>query len=486
VGSGNAALCAAIAAADSGADVVVLEKAPRDWAGGNSFFTAGGFRVAHAGLPDLLQLLNPATLPDLEIILAPYTRDDYVADVLRVTEHRADRALLDRLVDDSHDTLAWLHDVGLEFRLMIERQAFRIANTLRFWGDLAIGTVDGGKGLVRGLTSLAEARNVAFAFDSPMTDLDLDHSRRICGVRFRLNGGAEKVIKSRAVVLACGGFESDPALRAQFLGAPWDLAKVRGTPFNTGDGHRIAINRGAAPAGHWSGCHAVAWDAGAPDYGSREHTNTYTRGSYPAGIVVNERAERFVDEGADFRVYTYAKYGAAILFQPGSHAFQLFDAQAAPYLRTDEYTSIATQMHAETVDDLARQIGVDASALRRTIATFNRAVEPGEFDLTQLDGKSARGVVPAKSNWAQTLDKPPFSAYPVTCGITFTFGGLRINDDAAVLDRCGRIIEGLFAAGELSGGLFYHNYPGGAGLMAGAVFGRRAGLNAAGGAVRGS
>jgi tricarballylate dehydrogenase len=273
-------------------------------------------------------------------------------------------------------------------------------------------------------------------------------------------------------------------MRASYLGPNWDIARVRGTPFNTGDGLQMALAVGAQPYGHWSGCHAVFWDAAAPPSGDWELTNRLSRLSYPLGIIVNAEGRRFVDEGADFRNYTYARYGAEVLRQPGAIAYQLFDAQTETLLRADEYRAPgATRVEADSIGDLARRLGLDADALEQTVQAFNAAVQPGAFNPSVKDGKHTRGLVPPKSNWAVPLATPPFVCYPVTCGITFTFGGLRIDGGGRVLDRADRPIAGLYAAGELVGGLFYHNYPGGSGLMAGAVFGRRAGATA-GQAVR--
>ena len=198
-----------------------------------------------------------------------------------------------------------------------------------------------------------------------------------------------------------------------------------------------------------------------------------------ARLIVNVNGERFVDEGADFRNYTYAKYGREILKQPERVAFQLFDAKAQPLLRDEYRIAKVTKATANTIGELAMTLGIDRDALARTVEAFNTAVQPGTFDPTRLDGKHTEGIAPPKSNWALPLDTPPYTGYAVTCGITFTFGGLRINRDAQVLDGEGQPMPGLYAAGEIIGGLFYHNYAGGSGLMAGAVFGKIAGTSAA-------
>src|SRR5581483_4808561 len=239
---------------------------------------------------------------------------------------------------------------------------------------------------------------------------------------------------------------------------------------------------GAQAYGHWSGCHAVAWDAGAPEFGNRVIGDLYQKHSYPLGIIVNAEGKRFVDEGADFRNYTYAKYGREILRQPRQLAFQVFDEKTRPLLRDEYRISRVTKAESDSIEGLAEGLGLDPVALRKTIDEYNAACCEGRFDPTVLDGKGTQGITPPKSNWALPIDTPPFLGFAVTCGITFTFGGLRVVPDTCqVLDTTDRPIQGLYAAGELVGGLFWHNYPGGAGLMAGAVFGRTAGAAAAAG-----
>jgi tricarballylate dehydrogenase len=281
-------------------------------------------------------------------------------------------------------------------------------------------------------------------------------------------------------VLAAGGFESNTEWRTRYLGPGWDLAKVRGTRFNTGDGIRMALDAGAMPYGHWSGCHAVAWDRNAPEFGDLAVGDGFQKHSYPFGIIVNARGERFVDEGADFRNYTYAKYGRVVLEQPSQFAWQVFDGKVLHLLRDEYRIRQVTRARADTLEELAQKLdGVDPAGFLREIAAYNRAVRRDiPFDPTVKDGRRTEGLAVAKSNWANPLDTPPFEAYQVTCGITFTFGGLRIDGDAAVIDTEGEPIPGLYAAGELVGGLFYFNYPGGTGLMSGAVFGRIAGTSA--------
>jgi len=241
----------------------------------------------------------------------------------------------------------------------------------------------------------------------------------------------------------------------------------------------MALEIGALPWGHWSGCHSVQWDANAPWHGDRKVGDNFQKHSYPLGVIVNLRGERFVDEGADFRNYTYVKYGRAVIEQPRRAAFQIFDAKVVHLLREEYRIREVTKAEDVTLEGLAAKLEIDVAGFARTVAAFNAAVEPGTFNPAIKDGKGTRGIAPPKSNWALPLDTPPYVGYAVTTGITFTFGGLRITESAQVVDTEQRPIPGLFAAGELVGGLFYHNYPGGAGLMAGAVFGRIAGRSAA-------
>jgi len=280
--------------------------------------------------------------------------------------------------------------------------------------------------------------------------------------------------KGRAVVLAAGGFEANPEMRARYLGTGWDLVKVRGSRYNSGEVLNFALAFGAQPVGHWSGCHAVLVDAQAPDVEcAYEH-----RYSYPYGIMVDINGKRFVDEGEDFFSYTYAKCGREVLRLPWRTAYQIFDGKTRPLLRS-EYNR-GFHASAQNIETLAKKLpGLNWENVVSTVNEFNAAVNDAPFDPSKHDGKCTHGVSPVKSNWAQRLDVPPFYAFPVTCGITFTFGGIGITERGAVKDTSDNVIGGLFAAGEITGGSFFNNYPGGSGLMKGAVFGRLAGTNAA-------
>ncbi|TDE09345.1 FAD-dependent tricarballylate dehydrogenase TcuA [Jiangella asiatica] len=476
VGGGNAGFCAALAAAERGRSVVLLEKADLQHAGGNSYYTAGATRIVHGGLPDLLDIVEPDDRHRVTEVPA-YTEAEYAADLAKVTDGRNDPELTRVLVAQSQPVMRWLHGHGLRYRLMYERQAYqRHDGSYLFWGGLHIGNVDGGQGLMADHARAAAAAGVDVRYGHRVREL-LVQDGAVVGVSYTTGDGATARLGASSVVLAAGGFEADPDLRERYLGPGWSKARVRGTLHNTGDLLMEALRIGAAPAGDWSTCHSVAWDAGHPcNESNRELTNRLTRQSYPLGIVVNRNGERFLDEGEDFRNYTYAKYGSQILEQPGSVAFQLFDAELRPLLRTEEYDMPGISVVvADTVEELARGAGIDEPGLRKTVAEFNAAIDTSvPFDPTVKDGRRA-GVVPPKSNWAAPLRTPPFYAYPVTCGITFTFGGLRSDTHGRVLTAHGSVLPGLLVAGEMLGGLFSGNYPGGTGLAAGAVFGRRAG-----------
>ncbi len=478
VGAGNAALCAALSAREHGARVLVLERAPAHARGGNSYFTGGLVRCPYDGIQDLRALV-----PDLRddeaatLELEPYRAEDFYGDIARVSAYQSDPELASVLATEARPTLRWMREQGVRFGLALGRQAFESGGKFRFWGRLPLEIVGGGVGLVDALFESATQRGVEVWYDARAKELVVDEGA-VRGVRVRRAGEAVS-LEAGAVVLASGGFEANPEMRARYLGPDWDVAKVRGTEYNTGDGIVMALAAGAQPYGHWSGCHAVAWDANAPATGDRKVGDGFQKHSYPFGIVVNKLGRRFLDEGADFRNYTYAKYGKEILRQPDRIAFQIFDARVSHLLRDEYRIAEVTRAKAGTIEELAAELEIAAEPFARTVAEFNAAVADVPFDPTVLDGKGTVGIDPPKSNWAQRIDRPPYLGFAVTCGITFTFGGLQIDNDARVMDTDGEPIPSLFAAGELVGGLFYHNYPGGSGLTSGAVFGRIAGRSAA-------
>ena len=336
VGAGNAASCAALAARESGSRVIMLEAAPQDECGGNSRYTAGAMRVVFDGVDDLAQIIPDLTEAERNNTdFGRYTAEQYFEDMGRITQYRTDPDLCEILVSRSLDTLIWMRKKGVKFQASFGRQAIKVDGRFRFWGGLAAETWGGGPGLIDNEHKACAREGIAIFYETPATGLIQDLDGRVTGVRARHRGRLVD-IPCKAVVLACGGFESNAEMRTRYLGTGWDLAKVRGTRFNTGAGIRMALEAGALPYGHWSGCHAVGWDLNAPPFGDLAVGDNFQKHSYPIGIMINARGERFVDEGADFRNYTYAKYGAVVQAQPDMFAWQLFDAKTIPMLR-DEY-----------------------------------------------------------------------------------------------------------------------------------------------------
>jgi tricarballylate dehydrogenase len=480
VGAGNAAFCAALSAREHCERVLMLERAPEDEAGGNTRFTAGAMRVVYNGVDDLLRLMPDLT--DDEVArtdFGTYTEDQFLDDMARVTQYRCDPDLTEILVKRSYDTLSWMRGKGVRFVPIYGRQAFKIDGRFKFWGGLTVETWGGGPGLVDALTKAAQKNGIDIWYSARAVDLIHDDGG-VQGVRVKHKGRTVEV-RGKAVVLAGGGFQSNAEWRTRYLGPNWEVAKVRGTRFNTGDVIRMGLDIGASPTGNWSGCHAVGWDRNAPEFGDLAVGDAFQKHSYPFGIMINADGQRFVDEGADFRNYTYAKYGRVILNQPGQFAWQIFDKKVLHLLRDEYRIKQVTKVTAKSLDELLSKLDdVNADAARAEIVAYNAAVRQDiAFNPNVKDGRGTRGLAVAKSNWANTIDEPPFEAYAVTCGITFTFGGLRINADAAVMSTDGEPIPGLYAAGELVGGIFWFNYPGGTGLTNGAVFGKIAGASAA-------
>jgi tricarballylate dehydrogenase len=486
VGGGNAALCAALSARESGASVAVIERASEEERGGNSRFTAGAMRFAYAGLDDLKQVMTDLTPEEIERSdFGTYTVDQFYDDMGRITQYRSHPELTEILITRSLETMVWMRGKGVRFVPMWGRQAFKIGDKFRFWGGLTVEAWGGGPGLVESLYGIAAKNGISVFYGLRATELIYD-GKAVQGIRVRDRDGNYRSMHAAAVVLACGGFESNAEWRTRYLGPGWDIAKVRGTRFNTGDGIRMALDIGAMPYGNWSGCHAVGWDMNAPEFGDLAVGDNFQKHSYPFGVMVNATGRRFVDEGADFRNYTYAAYGRRILEQPGQFCWQVFDRKVVHLLRDEYRIARVTRVKADTLEALAAKLeGVDGAAFLAEIAAYNKAVRTDiAFDPTVKDGRRTEGLAVPKSNWANTLDAPPFEAYGVTCGITFTFGGLRIDSACHVIDTDERPIPGLFAAGELVGGLFYFNYPGGTGLMSGSVFGRISGRSAGGYALQ--
>ncbi|KAF2206869.1 hypothetical protein CERZMDRAFT_122858 [Cercospora zeae-maydis SCOH1-5] len=494
VGTGAAALTAALAAAAAATststapeytkklDILLVDKAPETWAGGNGYFTAAAYRTVHAGLEDILPLVSnvPEELKG-KIELPAYSAEEFWKDLERVTEGKCRRELGEVVVRESLETVRWLKEVGgVEWWLSFRRQAY--------------------EGLIAGLLEAVRKREecvVEFGCEVRRVLVDEETGVTV-GVQV-VKGGKVFDVKARSVILAAGGFEANPELRRKWMGPGWELAHTRGTPYNTGDVLLAAMEVGAKRVGDFSptGCHSVAWDADSSKTGGdREKTNEFTKSGYPLGLMLNAEGRRFVDEGVDLRNYTYAKFGRAILEQPQGIAFQVWDREGQQWLRAEEYRDeMVRKVTADSIPELARKLQQDGlrdpGEFVQTITEYNSAVAAHRMEHPDAklnpaikDGLSTQSAAVrlelAKSHWAVAVKQPPFLAVKVTSGITFTFGGLAINaENAAVLREDGTEIVGLHCVGEMVGGLFYSNYPGGSGLTAGGVFGRRAGRAAA-------
>jgi tricarballylate dehydrogenase len=475
VGAGNAGLVAALAAHEEGAKVSIIDRAPLERRGGNSGFSGGIFRCAFRSFDELRPILaESSTLPFTKVEVESYSADSFNNDLIRVTEGLADPTLTKLLVTESLPTISWMASRGVLWELYVTHAAKQGGKFIWRSGTVPVMARGGGRGLVEMLFDSVSQAGIPIDYGVRAVGLLTDSSGAVHGVMAQTAEG-KKEFRAKALILACGGFEANPEMRARYLGPGWDLVKVRGTRYNTGDGLRMSLESGAVPYGHWSGCHASVIDAEAADV-EAESTDT-TRYSYPFSVIVNRDGERFVDEGEDFQVYTYAKIGKKILEQPACVAYQIFDQKTLPFLRSPYLNS--RPLVGGSIEELAEELGVDGEKLKYNIEGFNQSVEPGEFDASRRDAKRTRGITPAKSNWALPLDSPPFHAYAVTCGITFTYGGVRVDPQCRVVGEEDSPIPGLWAVGEMVGGFFYHNYPSGSGLTRGSITGRKAGISAA-------
>ena len=430
--------------------------------GGNTHWSGGVLRFAYDDPREIGPLL-PGVEEEFENFydgISPYTQDDYHGDLMRVTSGRTDPVLSKLLVTHSQATVRWMEPA-------ISLSAVKKDNVMVWARGLVVRAAHEGVGLSRSCFATAERLGIEIRYESAATELVVDErTGHVAGVKVRDEEGI-KTLSSNAVVLGCGGFEANVQMRTQHIGPLVGAAKVRGTPHNQGDGLRMAMNIGAMPWGQWSGCHATPISADWGDFAPRELTD-------------RSKGLRFVDEGEDGALFTYAKFGRAILAEPGAKAYQIFDSKVVHLLEPRYQTS--DPIKSNTLEDLIDQLDIDdKKQALKTVLEYNacaRDVEDG-FDPTKKDGLSSKGLALEKTNWALRLDKPPYYAYSATGGITFTFGGLKVNENAQVIGTDWRPIKGLYCCGEMVGGLFYDNYPAGTGLVSGATFGRIAGRNAA-------
>ncbi len=478
VGLGSAACCAAMAAQDRKVRVGILEKAPKGERGGNSTLTAH-MRFPYNSVEDfrpLMKNVSDKELYEIGELLPTRTEAELWDELMRVTQNQSDQEMLQIHVTEALKTVHWLADKGHDW----------VPSYGNRYGGNVVWMNGGGFGLQQRNFSYLERDGASFHYETAATELLQDDQGRVTGVRALTPNGFVN-FRAKAVVLACGGFEGNAEMRARYLGPRWDSARIRGVPYNTGDGLRMALDIGAMPYGSWTTCHASPQDFEMPPFqlpsrfagGSGE----WSRYSYPYSVMVNNRGARFVDEADDIQALTYAKMGRAILAQPGGIAFEVFDAKARKHnLVPEENYQNATGGISDTLEGLAEVLDIDAATFVETVKRFNAAIQPGPFvpNPFKPDGKHTADIDPRKSNFAISIEEPPFEAFAVRCGVTFTFGGLKVNPKTGQAQHvAGRPIPGLYAAGEMVGGLFHGNYASGSGMMAGATFGRIAGTHAA-------
>jgi tricarballylate dehydrogenase len=479
IGGGSAAFEAAVAASENGAvRIVMLEKAPESEYGGNARYSGTGFRFWHRGRDEIRGLLadvDDAAFDSAHI--APYSEQDFLSDLEKMTLGRIQPTLARTLVEQSNEAVHWMKHIGIRWELLKEHA--KVGGKRYFERGIAIHVAGGGVGQLEQWRRIATARDIEIRFSSAVSAIH-GTMHRVEGVRVSTARG-EYDLFAPAVIACAGGFHASPEMRARYLAGNADLVKVRGSKHDTGEvlNHLLAL--GAATAGHWQSGHMSPIDAKAPDFETPQHAdgrgNTQSRYDYPFGITVNALGLRFLDEGEAQHSYTYAKTGRAILGQPGAVAWQIYDQTGIAQHRYPHHK--ATFEEAASIAELARKIGLAPEVLVHTVEEFNAAC-PGNaaFDPTRPDGKSTQGLAIPKSNWANRIEKPPYRAYPVTCGITFTFGGVKINPNAQVLNSLHEPITGLYASGDIVG-LFFHNYPSFTGQTRNVVFSRLAGKHAA-------
>jgi tricarballylate dehydrogenase len=392
-----------------------------------------------------------------------YSAEELLADLLRVNDGETDETLARMVVEGSAACPTWMKSFGVRFQKSL-RGTLHLARTNAFF-------LGGGTALMNSYYAAAERLGVEVRYDTEVTELELrDGKFHSATVR---SGGATSELRARAVVLAAGGFEAN----LDWLERAWGPAArnflIRGTPYNTGTVLKLMLDAGAAPIGDARECHAVAIDGRAPKFDGGIVTRL---DCVPLGIVVNAEAERFYDEGEDFWPKRYAIWGKLVARQPGQIAYSIIDAKARDRFMPSVYPPI----EAPTLGELAAKLGLPAERLEATVASFNRAVQPGAFDHTTLDDCRTADLAPAKSHWAQRLDAPPYAAYPLRPGITFTYLGVRVDANACVLATNGAPFANVYAAGEImAGNVLRKGYIAGIGMTIGTVFGRIAGESAA-------
>lgn len=471
IGGASAGYAAAVAARHAGAEkVIILEKGSPDLYGGNCRYSSMGFRFTHDGIDDLIQFI-PAE--DREEVkgrhIKSYSAESFQSDLQRVTQGKIDRELGAILVDDSRDALDWLLSLGHRWEFM---HPLHVNGEIHHNAGKALMPKGGGLGLMEHWIRLGKELGIDLRYRSRVGAIHGDF-HGVEGVRV-LGPDGEYDMEAKSVILASGGFQASAEKRARYLAPNADLMKVRGSRHNTGEVLDMAVALGAKTSGQWKGAHASPVDMHANPMEIDDGVNRY---GYTYGISVTTDGQRFFDEGEAHRAYTYAKTGWAVLQQPGGIAYQIYDQVGLPLIPTDYI--YATAIEADTIGELASKIGVRPDVLQATVDEYNEACdETVEFDPSVEDGRGTVGLAVKKTNWSVRIEKPPFVAYGVTGGITFSFGGVSVNRDSQVLNTSGDPMKGLYANGDVVG-MFYHNYPSCSGMTRNVVFGGRAGAAAA-------
>jgi tricarballylate dehydrogenase len=447
-GGGNAALCAAIAARQAGASVLVLEAADRFYRGGNTRHTRN-MRCAHDHATDTLT--------------GPYTEEEFWEDLYRVTGGNTDAELARHMIRESKEVLTWIGEQGVRFQPSLG-------------GTLSLGRTNsfflgGGRAMLNALYRTAGSLGVDVRYEAEVVGLDIEEGLFRSAV-FKSGSGLTRV-HAAALVAASGGFESNFDWLKQGWGEIAENFLIRGTANNRGTVLRMLLDAGVQPVGDPTQCHAVAIDARAPKYDGGIITRL---DCVVFGIVVNRHARRFYDEGEDIWPKRYAIWGRLVAQQPGQIAYIVFDASVLTSFMPSLYPPIA----APSIGALAEKLGLDAAALEQTVGAFNAAVRPGTFDHTVLDDCRTEGIEPPKTHWARRIEQAPFYAYPVRPGITFTYLGTRVSREARMMMADGRTAPNMLAAGEImAGNVLGQGYAAGVGMTIGSVFGRIAGREAA-------
>ncbi len=459
--------------------MLVVDKGALAEAGGNARFSHTGFRSTYAGPADIQPFVLDVDRDRwAQLVLPGYSADDFRRDLDRATAGRIDASLRDRLAESAAPTLRWMVELGIPWTLN-RTLADDVGEHFEPGLILAAGRGGGGRELVQAWLELAADRSIEVRFDTAVVDVRLAVAGGPHEVEV-VERGLGETFRCDSLVVCSGGFQADPAMRARYLGSVYGSVPVRGSRHDTGEILELLVRAGAARDGSWDLAVVTPVDADSPAIGGGNEMNRY---SYPWGITVDRQGRRFFDEGAGRSSDTYGAVGRHIVEHAGGRAWQIFDATGVRYLKSYAYR-FARTFEADTIEGLAGAAGIQPAGLARTVAEFNAAIRTGvPFDPTTLDGRSTTDIEPPKSNWATAIETPPFRAYAVTGGLTFTLGGLRIDPDARVLDGEGRPLPGVFASGDAVG-LFHGDYPSGTGQTRNAVFGRLAGEGAAEHALR--